>query len=385
MNRAGKTGHRLKHRMIPFIDFSRQNKLLKKKLLRAVEGVIDSQAYILGPDVDTFEREFAAYCGVKYAVGVASGYDAILLSLRALGVGKGDEVITVPNTFISTVLPILAVGARPVFVDVERATLSMNVTLVEQHITPRTKAIIPVHLFGLPVTLDPILRLAKKYKIAIIEDACQAHGATYKGKRAGSIGDVGCFSFYPSKNLGAFGDAGMVTTKRRDIREKLRILRNIGQKGKNIHSVLGMNSRLDTIQAAMLRVKLPYLHQWVQKRRQLVHRYNSLLVGLPVVLPVESESFESSFHLYVIQTPRRDALKRYLEDNGVSCGIHYPTPIHLQLCMKELGYKKGDFPISERSAREVLSLPLYPELTTEEVKFVARAIRRFFKKDSRVL
>lgn len=365
--------------MIPFVDFTRQNKLLKKKLLRAVAGVIDSQSYILGPDVDMFEREFAAYCGVKYAVGVASGFDAILLSLQALGVGNGDEVITVPNTFISTVLPILAAGARPVFVDVEQATLLMNVALVEERITPRTRGIIPVHLFGLPVDMDPLLRLAKKYKIAIIEDACQAHGALYKGKRAGTIGDVGCFSFYPSKNLGAFGDAGMVTTYRNDIGEKLKILRNIGQKEKNIHSVLGYNSRLDTIQAAMLREKLPYLNQWVRKRRQLAHRYNSLLVDLPVVLPIESESQISSFHLYVIRTPDRDDLKRYLENNGITCGIHYPTPIHLQPCMKELGYKKGDFPVSEDGAREVLSLPLYPELKAGEVGFVASIIKKFFK------
>lgn len=371
--------------MIPFIDFSRQNKLLKKKLLRAVAGVIDCQAYILGPDVDTFEREFASYSGVKHAVGVASGYDAILLSLQALGIGNGDEVITVPNTFISTVLPILVVGARPVFVDVERATLSMNIALVEQYITPRTKAIIPVHLFGLPVAMDPLIQLAKKHKLVIIEDACQAHGAMYKGKKAGSIGDVGCFSFYPSKNLGAFGDAGMVTTNRRDIGEKLRILRNIGQKEKNIHNILGMNSRLDTIQAAMLRVKLPYLDTWVQKRRQLAYRYNSLLVGLPVVLPVEPESSKSSFHLYVIRTPDRDELKRYLEDNGVLCGIHYPIPIHLQPCMKELGYKRGDFPVSEQSAREVLSLPFYPELRIEEVDVVVHTIRRFFKKHARTL
>lgn len=364
--------------MIPFIDFSRQNRTIKKKLLRAVEGVIDSQAYILGPDVDAFEREFAAYCGVKYAVGVASGHDAILLSLQALGIGKGDEVITVPNTFISTVLPILAAGARPVFVDVEQTTLLMNGALVEERITPRTRAIIPVHLFGLPVAMDPLLLLAKKYKIAIIEDACQAHGALYKGKRAGTIGDVGCFSFYPSKNLGAFGDAGMATTNRKDVAERIQILRNVGQKEKNVHSALGINSRLDTIQAAMLRVKLPYLNQWVQKRRQLAHRYNTSLVGLPIVLPVESKSIQSSFHLYVIRIRERDQLKQYLEDNGVSCGIHYPTPIHLQPCMKELGYKKGDFPVSERSAREELSLPLYPELTMTEVDVVARIIKKFF-------
>lgn len=369
--------------MIPFVDFTRQNKLLKKKLLRAVAGVIDRQAYILGPDVDAFEKEFASYSRVKYAVGVASGFDAILLSLRALGIGNGDEVITIPNTFISTVLPILAAGARPVFVDVEQATLLMNGALVEERITPRTRAIIPVHLFGLPVAMDPLLRLAKKYKIAIIEDACQAHGALYKGKRAGTIGDVGCFSFYPSKNLGAFGDAGAVTTNRKNLRDKLRILRNIGQKEKNIHSVLGYNSRLDTIQAAMLRVKLPYLEQWVQKRRQLAQLYNSLLANQPVVLPIESKSSQSSYHLYVIRTRERDQLKQYLEDNGVLCGIHYPTPIHLQPCMKELGYKKGDFPVSEDGAREVLSLPLYPELKAGEVGFVARTIRSFFRASRR--
>ncbi len=365
--------------MIPLVDFSRQNKLLKKKLLRTVERVIDSQSYILGPDVDAFEREFASYCGVKYAVGVASGFDALFLSLIVFGIRKGDEVITVPNTFISTVFPILAVGAQPIFVDVDPTTLLLNIALIEERITTRTRAIIPVHLFGLPVNMVPLMQLAKKYKLAIIEDACQAHGATYKGRNTGSIGDVGCFSFYPSKNLGAFGDAGIVTTNTKDIADRLRILRNIGQKEKNVHSVLGYNSRLDTMQAAMLRVKLPYLHRWVQKRKQLAHRYNSLLVGLPVILPVKLESTESSYHLYVIRTPDRDDLKRYLENNGILCGIHYPIPIHLQSCMKALGYKKGDFPVSEQSAREALSLPLYPEMKAEEVNVVARYIRKFFK------
>ncbi len=364
--------------MIPLVDLSRQYKTIRKEVNRAVQDVIDKTDFILGNEVREFEKDFAQFCDVKYAVGVDSGTGALELALHVLGVGKDDEVITVPNTFISTVLPILAVGARPVFVDVAQENLSMNVALVEQYITPRTKAIIPVHLFGLPVDIDPILRLAKKYKLAVIEDACQAHGAMYKGRKAGSIGDVGCFSFYPSKNLGAFGDAGAVTTNRKDIGEKLRILRNIGQKQKNVHSVLGINSRLDTIQAAMLRVKLPYLDQWVQKRRQLAHRYNTSLVDLPIALPIELESMKSSYHLYVIRTPRRDQLKRYLEDNGVLCSIHYPIPIHLQPCMKVLGYKRGDFPISERSAREVLSLPLYPELKAEEVDVVAHTIRSFF-------
>lgn len=366
--------------MIPLVDFTRQNRILKGKLLRAIEQVIDRQEYILGPDVSLFEREFASYCGVTYAVGVASGLDALLLSLRALGIGKGDEVITVANTFISTVLPILSVGAQPVLVDADQETLSFDTSAVQRRITSHTKAIIPVHLFGLPVDMDPLARLAKRHNLAIVEDACQAHGARYKEKMIGSIGDIGCFSFYSSKNLGAFGDAGMITTNNKDIAERIRALRNLGQKEKNVHSLLGMNSRLDTMQAAILRVKLPYLDQWVQRRRTLAKRYSRALHGLPVALPTDSDTRVSSFHLYVIRVSHRDKLKQYLEAHGISCGIHYPTPIHLQPCMRALGYKQGDFPISEQSAQEILSLPLYPELTIREIDFVANTIREFFKR-----
>ena len=364
--------------MIRLVDFSRQNKLLKKKLMRAIAGVIDNQTYILGPDVDSFERDFASYCGTSYAVGVASGSDALLLSLRALGVGRGDEVITVANTFISSVLPILHLGVRPRLIDADQKTLSMDISLVEKQITSRTRAMMPVHLFGLPVDMDPLIRLAKKYKLFIIEDACQAHGALYQGRPVGSLGDIGCFSFYPSKNLGAFGDAGAVVTNKKRLADAIRILRNVGQKGKNIHEVIGYNSKLDTIQAAILRTKLPFLPAWVQRRRKIASYYHDHLRDLPIVLPEEPRYAKASYHLYVIRTKYRNKLKQYLEKNGVVCGVHYPIPIHLQPCMRDLGYKKGDFPVSEESAQEVLSLPMYPELTQKELRSIILHIRKFF-------
>lgn len=367
--------------MIRLVDFSRQNKLLKKKLMRAISKVIDDQTYILGQDVDEFEREFASYCKTNHAVGVASGFDALLLSLRALGIGIGDEVITVANTYVSTVLPILYVGAKPILVDADRETLSMDTSQVEKQITSRTRAIIPVHLFGVPVNMDPILRLAKKHKLLIIEDACQAHGALYKGKPVGSFGDVGCFSFYPSKILGAFGDAGAVVTNKKHIADDIRVLRNIGQKEKNIHTVLGYNSKLDTIQAAILRIKLSSLSNWIQKRRKIASNYKSQLQDLPIVLPNEPQYAKASYHLYVIRTRYRDKLMKYLQKNGIICGLHYPIPLHLQPCMRNLGYKKGEFPVSEQSSQEILSLPLYPELTEKEVHTIILHIRKFFHRD----
>lgn len=364
--------------MIRLVDFSQQNEFLKKGLMKAISRVIDSQAYILGKEVRSFENEFATYCGSKYAVGVASGTDALLLSLRALGIENGDEVITVANTFISTVLPILYVGAKPVLVDADRKTLSMEVSLVEKNITSRTRAIIPVHLFGLPVDMDPILRLARKYKLLVIEDACQAHGALYKGRKVGSFGDIGCFSFYPAKNLGAFGDAGAIITNKRRVAESIRILRNVGQKEKNIHDVIGYNSRLDTIQAAILRIKLKHLPTWIKKRRSVAKYYTYQLRDLPIVLPSELPYARASYHLYVIRTKYRDRLRQYLQKREIICGVHYPTPIHLQPGMRSLGYKKGDFPVSEKSAQEVLSLPLYPELTQKQLETIVLQIKKFF-------
>ena len=367
--------------MIRLVDFSKQNRLLKKNLTRAIIKVIDDQGYILGREVDEFERKFAAYCKTAYAVGVASGSDALLLSLRALGVGKGDEVVTVANTFISTIFPILQVGARPVLVDAEEDSLSINSALVEKQITTKTRAIIPVHLYGLPVDMDPLLALAKKYKLHIIEDACQAHGALYKGRVVGSLGDIGYFSFYPSKILGAFGDAGTIITQKKRIAKIVKILRNYGQKEKNIHSLLGYNSRLDAIQATILLTKLPHLPTWIKRRRIIASFYTSHLKDLPIVLPYEPQYAKASYYLYVIRTRYRDKLKQYLQNNNIACGIHYPIPIHLQPCMRDLGYKKGDFPISEKSAQEVLSLPLYPELTRKEVRTITLHIRKFFDRD----
>ena len=365
--------------MIRLVDFTKQNRLLNKKLIRAIEKVIDNQKYILGPEVEMFEREFAKYCGAKYTVGVGSGSDALLLSLRALGIKSGAEIITVANTFISTVLPILHVGARPILVDADPNTLSMDISLIEKKITARTKVIIPVHLFGLPVDMDPLLRLAKIFNLSIIEDACQAHGAKYKGRTVGSIGDIGCFSFYPSKNLGAFGDAGAVITNKKYIADSVGLLRNVGQKEKNIHSVIGYTSNLDTIQAAILLTKLPYLSRWIKQRRAIASYYTTNLSGLPLVLPSEPDYALASYHLYVIRTKHRDRLKEYLQKHDIARGIHFPIPIHLQPCMRILGYKKGDFPVSEKVSSEVLSLPLYPEMTKREQDTVILHIKKFFK------
>ena len=366
--------------MIRLVDFAQQNKKLKKKLIRSISRVIDSQAYILGPDVDLFEREFASYCGAKYAVGLGSGSDALLLSLRALDIKPGDEVITAANSFISSVFPILYIRARPILVDADRNTLSMDASLIEKKITARTRAIMPVHLFGLPVDLDPILRLGKKYKLHVIEDACQSHGALYKGRVVGSLGDVGCFSFYPSKNLGAFGDAGAVVTNKKRIADTVKILRNYGQKDKNIHSLIGYNSRLDTIQAAILRAKLPHLSHWIKKRRAIASYYQTHLKDLPIVLPFEPEYAKASYGLYVIRTKYRDKLRQYLQKKGIACGVHFPIPIHLHTSMHGLGYKKGDFPVSEESAREVLSIPLYPELTQKQTHSIVSNIQQFFSR-----
>ena len=371
--------------MIPLIDLSRQNKLLKKKLLRAVERVIDSQSYILGPDVDAFEQEFASYCATRYAVGVASGTDALFLTLKALGIGPGDEVIAPAFTFISTVLAIVYTGAKPVLVDVDPRTYTIDVPHIKTHITSRTKAILPVHLYGLPADMDAIVALAKKYDLLVVEDACQAHGARYKGKPVGSLGTAGCFSFYPSKNLGAYGDGGAVTTNSKRLSERIRQLRNIGQKVKNRHKFVGYNSRLDSLQAAVLRVKLPYLSSWVQKRREIAEAYNTLLRPAPVIVPHEPSGRTSSYHLYVIRVSDRDALGQYLRQHGVETGIHYPVPIHLQPAFRTLGYKKGDFPVSELCAWQVLSLPMFPELTKRDVKCVARAVVHYTQSSKNLL
>lgn len=364
---------------INFVDIQKQYQNYKEEIDEAIHGVLNKSNYILGDEVEKFEEEFANYCETKYCIGVASGTDALFLSLKTLGIGPGDEVITVPNTFIATVLAISMVGAKPVFTEMDSETYNIDVSKIEEKITSKTKAILPVHLYGQPADIDPILEIAKKYNLFVIEDACQSHGAKYKGRRAGSLGDVAAFSFYPGKNLGAYGDGGAITINNEDLAEKIKILRNYGQKVKYHHLIKGFNSRLDTIQAAILRVKLKYLDEWNQKRRENAQKYNQLLSDLDIVLPKELENTESVYHLYVIQTEKRDKLLEYLTEKEISVGIHYPIPIHLQPAYKDLDYKEGDFPVTEEYCKKIVSLPMFPELTTENIKYICEQIKRFYE------
>jgi len=361
---------------VPFVDLKRQYDSIKDEVNTKINEVLQNTHFILGENSDAFEKEFANYCGVKYGVGVASGSDALTLNLKALGVNKGDEVITVPNTFIATVDAISRNGAKPVFVDIDPETYNIDVAEIEEKITDKTKAIIPVHLYGQPADMDEIIKIAKKYDLKIIEDACQAHGAEYKGKKVGSLSDVGCFSFYPAKNLGAYGDGGMVVTNNEQIAERIKMLRNYGQSKKYYHDFIGYNSRLDEIQAAVLRVKLRYLDEWNDKRREHAKLYNDLLENVSgIETPTEKEFVKHVYHLYVIRCKNRNELQNYLSSKGVSTGIHYPIPVHLQKAYKHLEYKEGDFPITEKYAKEILSLPMFPELTDEEIEVVVGLIR----------
>lgn len=364
---------------IPFVDLKRQYLSIKEEIDLKVEDVLQHTHYILGENVEAFEEEFADYCSVKYAVGVASGSDALILSLKSLGIESGDEVITVPNTFIATVDAISKVGAKPVFADVDADTYNIDVNKIEECITDNTKAIIPVHLYGQMADMDPILKLADDYDLKVVEDACQAHGAEYKHKKAGSLGDTGCFSFYPAKNLGAAGDGGIITTNNEELAEKLRMLRNYGQSKKYYHDFIGFNSRLDEIQAAILRVKLKYIDHWNEQRREKAKIYNKLLEKIPqIIRPVEEEFRKHVYHLYVIQCESRDELQDYLSSKGISTGIHYPIPVHLQEAYKKLGYDQLNFPVTERCANKIISLPMFPELKNDEIKYVTDNIDLFY-------
>ncbi len=365
---------------IELVDLHRQYHNYKKEINKAIQLVLDSGNFILGKEVENFEQEFAKFCGVKYCIGVASGTDALYLSLKALGVGPGDEVITVPNSFISTALCISMAGAKPVFVDIKPDTYNIDVKKIGEKITSKTKVIIPVHLYGQPAEMDAIREIANKYNLKILEDACQAHGAFYHNKRVGNLGDIAAFSFYPSKNLGAYGDGGAVVTNNSEFGEKVLLFREYGSKQKHHHLIKGFNSRLDAIQAAILRVKLKYLDEWSKRRRQNALFYDELLSGTSVKIPVISAKVEPVYYFYVIVAPRRDALAAYLAKKGISTTIHYPVPIHLQLAYRELDYKKGDFSVAEKSAKNVLSLPVFPELTKNEIKYIAKNIINFYKK-----
>jgi dTDP-4-amino-4,6-dideoxygalactose transaminase len=362
---------------VPFVDLSAQYADIAADVDRAITRVLENGDFILGRDVWAFEEEFAAYCGAEHAVAVDSGTSALELALRACGITAGDEVITAANTFIATALAISNVGAIPVLVDVDPMTSCIDVAAIERSLTKRTKAIIPVHLYGHPADMDPILDLARPRGLRVIEDACQAHGATYKGARVGSLGDAAAFSFYPGKNLGAYGDGGIVVTNTRQLAESVGLLRNYGQKEKYHHVTRGFNRRLDTIQAAVLRVKLRHLDNWNAARRDHANTYQRLLIDTDVQIPRAAAYVEPVWHLFVVQTCRRNDLRDYLANLGIVTGIHYPIPIHLQPAYRDLGYQRGDFPITEQAAEQILSLPMYPELTAEAMAHVATAISTF--------
>lgn len=364
---------------VPLLDIKAQLQTIEEELKSAVLRVVEEGHYILGPEVRAFEKEAATYLNVKHAIGVASGTDALLLSLKALNIGSGDEVITTPYSFFATAGTITNVGGTPVFVDIDRKTYNIDPQLIEAKITDRTKAIIPVHLFGQCADMPAIMRLAKKYDLIVIEDAAQAFGAEQGGQKAGTIGQLGCFSFFPSKNLGGLGDAGMVTTNDDELAEKVRMLRVHGSRQKHYHDIVGTNSRLDTIQAAALLVKLKYLDQWNRARRERATFYNEAFSVKEYVTPPYEEG--NNFHIYnqyVVRLQGRDELVNHLKENKIECAIYYPWPLHLQTCFRYLNYQPGDLPESEAAARETLSIPVYPELTQQQQKYVVEKIEQFF-------
>lgn len=360
--------------MIPFLDLKAQYRGIKPEIDAAVLKVLESAQYVLGEEVAAFEHEFALYCGTRHAVAVNTGTSALHLALLAAGVGPGTEVVTTPFTFVATVAAIRYTGARAVLVDVDPVTLNIDPDRIEQAITPKTRAIVPVHLYGQMAEMDEILEIAHRRGVAVIEDACQAHGAEYKGQRAGSMGLSGCFSFYPGKNLGAYGEGGLVTTNNDEQAARIRMLRDWGQDRRYHHVLPGFNYRMDGIQGAVLRVKLRHLDGWTERRRVNARRYGRLLEDGPVLPPRELADRRHVWHIYAVRSADRDALQQRLQREGIATGLHYPIPVHLQPAYADLGYREGDFPIAEAAARSVLSLPMYAELTADEIETVAGAI-----------
>jgi dTDP-4-amino-4,6-dideoxygalactose transaminase len=361
---------------VPFLDLTAHHAPLRAEFDTAIAEVIDSAAFAGGPVVTQFEAEFAAFCGSRYAIGLGSGTEALWLALLACDIGPGDEVITVPNTFMATAEAITYTGAKPVFVDIDPRTYTMDPSQLQAALTGRTKAIIPVHLFGQTADLDPILAFGRQHGLFVIEDAAQAHGSEYKGRKAGSLGHAGCFSFYPGKNLGAFGEAGAVVTNDEELQEKIRILRDHGQVRKYYHAMIGWNCRMDGIQAAILRVKLRHLASNNQLRRADAEFYNQSFAEVDeIVTPAEAVNGRHVYHIYAVRTPERDDMLRLLAEKNIGCAIHYPVAIHLQEAYQGLGYSEGDFPISERACAEVLSLPMYPELTETQLLLVSDAVK----------
>jgi dTDP-4-amino-4,6-dideoxygalactose transaminase len=361
---------------VPFLDLKSHHAPMLDEINRAIREVIESCAFAGGPFVAAFEQDFATYCNVPHALGVGSGTEALWLSLLACGVGPGDEVITVPSTFMATAEAITYCGARPVFVDVDERTYTMNPEALQSALTTRTKAIIPVHLFGQPADMDPIVEFARERGLCVIEDACQAHGAEYKGRRVGTLGDMACFSFYPGKNLGALGEAGAVVTRSTEFQEKIRILRDHGQVRKYFHSVVGWNCRMDGIHGAVLRTKLRRLEAGNQRRVAHAAYYDAALSGVEgIVIPARGSGVRHVYHVYAIRVSYRDEVMKLLADHGIATGIHYPVPVHLQQAYRSLGYERGAFPIAERCADEFVSLPMYPELTETQLETVIQGVK----------
>jgi len=398
---------------IPLLDLKAQYISIKNEIQNSINSVLESSKFIMGKNVDEFEREIAKFIGTKYAISCGNGTDALVLSLEALGIKADDEVITTPYTFFATAESISKVGATPVFVDIDKDTYNINPDLIEEKITSKTKAIIPVHIFGQPADMDKIMEISKKYNLYVIEDACQAIGAEYKGKKCGSIGNIGCFSFFPSKNLGAYGDGGIITTNNEKLAKILSALRvhGSGRNGEEVYNILnnteetvisdfydsetkynsiynpakyynyliGHNSRLDEIQASILRVKLKYLNNWNQKRKELAFEYNDRLREVPIITPKVLKNVDAIYHLYILQTDKRKELTNYLSKNGISTGIYYPIPLHLQKVYEKLGYKLGSLPVAEYLSHRTFAIPLYPELSKQQQDYIINTIKNFFE------
>ncbi len=362
---------------VPYLDLAAQIRGIRKEIDLALARTLDNCSFCLGPDVVQFEKDFAAFCGAKYCLGFNSGTSALHVALKLLGVGEGDEVITTPFTFVATSWAISYVGAKPVYVDIDDTTCNIDPVLIERAITPKTKAILPVHLYGQPFDVEEILNICRKHKLPLVEDACQAHGAKYKGKIVGAFGEMSCFSFYPGKNLGACGEGGALVTNNDKFETHARALREHGSTVRYHHDEIGYNYRLEGFQGAVLGVKLKHLDKWINERRRVAQRYTELLADTPLKLPAQLDDADGAWHLYVVRHPRRMELKKFLEDNGVGCAVHYPIPLHLQKAYAHLGCRQGDFPIAEKAANECLSLPIYPELTETQINRVVEVIKRF--------
>ncbi|HNQ50727.1 MAG TPA: DegT/DnrJ/EryC1/StrS family aminotransferase [Candidatus Omnitrophota bacterium] len=365
---------------VPFLDLNAQYRALKPRIDRAIRAVVTRQDFILGQDVRKFEEEFAAYCNSRYCIGVNSGTDGLFLCLKAMGIGPGDEVIVPAFTFIATAFVVTCAGARPVFVDIDGRTFNIDIEKAKAAVTARTKAVIPVHLFGQCADMDPLRRFARSRGIAVVEDACQAHGALYKGEKAGTMGNAGVFSFYPTKNLGAWGDAGAIVTDNMSLYKKLFMMRDCGRKSKYEHVILGYNSRLGTLQAAVLRVKLAYLDRWNRKRKACAAAYTRFLSKVPGVrVPFEAPHNSHVYHIYAILVERRDAVVDHLKKRRVGCMVNYPAPLHLQRVYKNLGYRTGAFPVSEDVSKRIISLPMHPFLSMGQISYVVQTVKSALK------